>query len=39
MVIDDFHIVSIRALPSKADTPLIVDPNTHLPCPVPLQAL
>lgn len=29
MVIDDFYVVGVRSFPNKADTPLIVNPNTH----------
>jgi len=37
VVVHDLDIRSIPIEPSKADTPLIVDPNTHLSSPIPLQ--
>jgi hypothetical protein len=30
-MISDFHVVSVSVLPSKADTPLVVDANGVLP--------
>jgi hypothetical protein len=36
-VVHDLDIRSVPIEPSKADTPLIVDPNAHLSCPVPLE--
>src|SRR3974377_1136776 len=37
VVVHDLDIRSVPIEPSKADTPLIVDPNAHLSCPIPLQ--
>jgi hypothetical protein len=37
MVVRDLDVRSVSVHPSKADTPLIVDPNTHLPCPISFQ--
>jgi hypothetical protein len=37
VVVHDLDIRSVRIEPSKADTPLIVDPNAHLSCPIPLE--
>jgi hypothetical protein len=31
VIISDFHVVSVSVLPSKADTPLVVDANGVLP--------
>jgi hypothetical protein len=30
MVIDDFNIVGVAAIPAETDPPLVVDPNTPL---------
>jgi hypothetical protein len=37
MVIRDLNIRSVSVDPPKTDTPLIIDPNGHLPDPIPLQ--
>jgi len=37
VVIDDFDIVSVAALPLEADSPLIIDSDAVLPFPVVLQ--
>jgi hypothetical protein len=38
VIIDDFDIVGVAPGPSKADTPLIINPNAHLSCPAPFQS-
>ena len=37
MVVRDLDVHSVPVQPSEADTPLIVDPNAHLACPIPFQ--
>jgi hypothetical protein len=37
MVIYDLDILSISLGPSEADTPLVVEANAYLPCPIPFQ--
>jgi hypothetical protein len=37
VIIDDFDIISVALGPSEADTPLIINSNAHLPCPIPLS--
>jgi hypothetical protein len=37
VVVRDLDVRSVPIYPSKADTPLIVDPNAHLPRPIPFQ--
>ena len=39
MVINDFNIVGIAALPSKANSPLFIDADTVLPLPFAFQLL
>jgi len=39
VIIDDFDIISVALGPSEADTPLIINSNAHLPCPIPCQSL
>jgi len=39
MVIDDFHIEGIAAVPAETNPPLVVDPNTELTRPCPLETL
>jgi hypothetical protein len=39
VIIDDFDIISVALGPSEADTPLIINSNAHLPCPIPFQSL
>jgi hypothetical protein len=39
VVIDDLYVVNPVSLPTKADTPLIVDPNAVLSSPITLQRL
>ena len=39
MVVDDFHIVGIASLPSKADAPLVIDANAVLTLAVALECL
>src|SRR5579884_561022 len=39
MVVDDLNVVSVAVSPSKADAPLIVDPNTMLACAIPSELL
>ena len=34
MVVDDFYIVCVAALPDEADAPLIIDSNAVLACPI-----
>jgi hypothetical protein len=37
VVIRDLDVRSVPVFPSKADTPLIVDPNAHLSCSIAFQ--
>jgi hypothetical protein len=37
VIIDDLDIFGVALRPSEADTPLIINPNAHLSCPVPFQ--
>jgi hypothetical protein len=37
VVIDDFHVVGVTVDPSKADTPLIVDPDAVLAFAIPFE--
>jgi hypothetical protein len=37
VAVHDLNIRGVPIEPSKAETPLIVDPNTHLSCLIPLQ--
>jgi hypothetical protein len=37
VVIRDLDLRGVSVCPSKADSPLIVDPDAHLSCPSPLQ--
>ena len=39
MVVDDLYIMGAVIIPSEADTPLVVDPDTHLPCAIGLEDL
>jgi len=39
VIIDDFDIISVALGPSEADTPLIINSNAHLPCPISFQSL
>jgi hypothetical protein len=39
VVVGDLYIEGVAPLPSEADSPLVVDPNAVLSCPVSLQAL
>jgi hypothetical protein len=39
VIIDDFDIISVALGPSEADTPLIINSNAHLPCPIPFRSL
>jgi hypothetical protein len=38
MIVRDLDIVGVALGPSEANTPLIVDPNAHLPCAVSFQS-
>jgi hypothetical protein len=38
VIVYDLDIVSIALGPSEADTPLIINPNAHLSCPVSFQS-
>ena len=38
MIVRNLDIIGVALRPSKADTPLIVDPNAHLPCAVTFQS-
>jgi len=38
MIVRDLDIVGVALGPSEADTPLIVDPNAHLPCAIAFQS-
>jgi hypothetical protein len=37
VVIDNFHLISIAIVPTKAYAPLIIHPNAVLPCSTTLQ--
>jgi len=37
MVIDDLHVISVRAAPNETDPPLVIDPDTMLAAPVTFQ--
>ena len=37
MVVDDLDVIGIIIVPCKADTPLVVDPDTMLAFPVTMQ--
>ena len=37
MIVDDFDIERIAAVPGETNAPLIVDPDTHLPLPIAPQ--
>jgi len=39
MVINDLDVMRITAFPNKADTPLLIDPDTVLPFSVMMQSL
>jgi hypothetical protein len=39
VIIDDFDIISVALGPSDAHTPLIINSNAHLPCPILFQSL
>ena len=39
MIVNDLDLMRIAVLPSEADAPLIVDPNTVLPSALPSQLL
>lgn len=39
MVVNDFDVVGIATAPAKADTPLIIDPNTVLTLSIAFQLL
>jgi hypothetical protein len=39
VLIDDFDIISVALGSSEADAPLIINSNTHLPCPIPFHSL
>jgi hypothetical protein len=38
VIIHDFYLVRVALAPNETNTPLIVDPNTMLACPVSAQA-
>jgi hypothetical protein len=38
MIVRDLDIVGVALGPSEADTPLVVDPNAHLPCTISFQS-
>jgi hypothetical protein len=38
MIINNFHIKGVVALPNEADAPLLVDPDAVLPLPVVMQS-
>jgi hypothetical protein len=38
MIVRDLDIVGVALGPSEANTPLIVDPNAHLPCAVSFRS-
>jgi hypothetical protein len=37
MIVRDLNVPIVPVYPSKADTPLSVDANAHLPCPIAFQ--
>ncbi len=37
MGVSDFHVKGIALVPLEADPPLIIDPDTVLPLPIPLK--
>jgi hypothetical protein len=39
MIIHDFYVISITINPFKADSPLFIDPDAVLPCPVAAELL
>jgi hypothetical protein len=39
VVVDDFDVKGVIVSPSKADPPLLIDPNTVLPAPIALELL
>jgi len=39
MIVNDFDIMCIHAIPAKANSPLIIYPDAMLPRPVPQQNL
>lgn len=39
MIINNFDFISVAALPTKANPPLVIDANAVLPVPVTLQRL
>lgn len=39
MIIHDFYVIGVTIDPFEAYSPLIVDPDTVLPCPVPAELL
>jgi len=39
VVVRHFYVEGIASSPSEADSPLLIDPNAVLACPVSLQAL
>jgi hypothetical protein len=39
MIIHDFNIKSVAVFPSKADSPLVIDPDTVLALPMSSQGL
>jgi hypothetical protein len=38
VIVRDLDIVGVALGPSEADTPLVVDPNAHLPCAISFQS-
>jgi hypothetical protein len=39
VIVDDFNVVRIRAFPSEAHSPLVIDSNTVLPPPIAAKFL
>src|SRR5437764_10611295 len=39
VVVDDLYVMGVAFSPREADSPLVINSNAPLPCPVPLQLL
>ncbi len=39
VIVNNLDHVSLAIIPSEADTPLRIDPDAPLPCPIPFQGL
>jgi hypothetical protein len=38
VIVRNLNIIGVALSPSEADTPLIIDPNAHLPCAVSFKS-